>query len=144
GKVASTVPTTGGPSGSPERWRHASIPPVTDPATPTRPYQWRVSLRRMPLGLSARRPRGPRRPPGPRGQPFVGDLDAYQADRLGWLRRAHCEYGDLVRITPSMTVVNHPEVAHEILADTNDRFLLDTATLAGRRHRAAQTRRLAD
>ncbi|RSM77796.1 cytochrome P450 [Kibdelosporangium aridum] len=78
--------------------------------------------------------------PGPRGQWLVGDVVAYQRDRIGWLTRTKERYGDFVRLSPGAIVVHDPETAHSILAATNDAYLLDTALSSGNRAR----RRLLD
>lgn len=80
--------------------------------------------------------------PGPRGRWLVGDLENYVADRIGWLRDTKNAYGDVVRISPDTLVVHDPAVAHRVLAQTNDTFLLETGQLAGRRRRAAAMARL--
>ncbi|GAA5706854.1 cytochrome P450 [Streptomyces avermitilis] len=84
----------------------------------------------------------PRRFPGPRGKWLVGNMAPYLADRIGWLRATQKEYGDIVRLGPDTLVVHDPELAHEILARTNDTYLLETSQLAGRRQRAAAQARL--
>ncbi|MFG2805869.1 cytochrome P450 [Streptomyces massasporeus] len=80
--------------------------------------------------------------PGPRGNWLVGDMESYLADRIRWLRTTRKEYGDIVRLAPGTMVVHDPELAHEILARTNDTYLLETRQLAGRRQRAAAQARL--
>src|SRR5918997_3150657 len=68
-----------------------------------------------------------RRIPGPRGRWLVGDLAAYESDRIGWLSRSRDEYGDLVRLAPHAVAVHDAEAAYEVLAGTNRDFLLDNA-----------------
>lgn len=80
--------------------------------------------------------------PGPRGKWLVGDMDAYLADRIGWLQATRKEYGDIVRLGPDALVVHDPGLAHEVLVRTNDTYLLETRQLAGRRQRAAAQARL--
>lgn len=82
------------------------------------------------------------RVPGPRGRWLVGDMDAYVADRIGWLSASRHRYGDLVRITPDTVVTHDPETAHRILATTNETYMLETGQLGGRRRRAEAMARL--
>jgi cytochrome P450 len=63
--------------------------------------------------------------PGPRGKPLVGDILAYESDRVGWLVRNRDRYGDVVRLSPKMVTVHHPELAHRVLAATNDEYTID-------------------
>jgi len=73
--------------------------------------------------------------PGPRGQWFVGDVVAYQRDRLAWLTASREKYGDVVRLAPDIVVVHDAELAHEVLASTNDTYTVDSMLRAGRRER---------
>ena len=73
--------------------------------------------------------------PGPRGQWFVGDITAYQRDRLAWLADSKETYGDVVRLAPRIVAVHDAGLAHEILAATNDVYTVDNGLRAGRRHR---------
>jgi cytochrome P450 len=66
----------------------------------------------------------------------------YLADRMGWLIASKDRYGDVVRLAPGTLVTHDPEVAHEVLATTNDTYLLETGQLAGRRSRASAVGRL--
>jgi cytochrome P450 len=63
--------------------------------------------------------------PGPRGKPLVGDILAYESDRVGWLARNRDRYGDVVRLSPKMVAVHRPELAHRVLAATNDEYTID-------------------
>lgn len=63
--------------------------------------------------------------PGPRGKPWVGDILAYESDRIGWLATNRDRFGDVVRLAPRMVVVHHPELAHRVLAATNDEYTVD-------------------
>lgn len=83
-----------------------------------------------------------RKAPGPRGKWLVGDMDRYLADRIGWLRSTQREYGDVVRMSPDTLVVHDPALAHQVLAETNDTYLLETGQLTGRRRRAAAQARV--
>lgn len=84
------------------------------------------------------------KPPGPRGKWLVGDIEAYTADRIGWLGRTRDQYGDVVRLSPDTCVVHDPAQAHQVLATTNDTFFLDTALLANRSARDRAMSTLAD
>lgn len=75
------------------------------------------------------------RPPGPRGLPFVGDVAAFERDRIGWLVTTRDRYGDVVRIGPKAFVVHEAQAVHEILANTGKDYLLDTAAVADGRER---------
>jgi cytochrome P450 len=75
--------------------------------------------------------------PGPRGKPFVGDLLAYQYDRIGWLRANRDRYGDVVRLAPKIVAVHHPELAHQVLAGTDDGYAVDPLLRSTRRDRRA-------
>ncbi len=74
--------------------------------------------------------------PGPRGKWFVGDVVAYQRDRLAWLTASRAEYGDVVRLSPDIVVVHDAELAHEVLVSTNDLYTVDNMLGSGRRQRA--------
>jgi cytochrome P450 len=73
--------------------------------------------------------------PGPRGKWFVGDVVAYQRDRLAWLTASRDRYGDVVRLAPDIVVVHDAELAHEVLAATNETYTVDSMLRAGRRER---------
>lgn len=73
--------------------------------------------------------------PGPRGQWLVGDVVAYQRDRLGWLAASRERYGDVVRLAPGTVVVHDAELAHRVLATTNETFTVDSVLRSGRRER---------
>ncbi len=82
------------------------------------------------------------RVPGPRGRWLVGDMENYLADRIGWLQTSRDRYGDLARIAPGTVVTHDPQTAHQVLAETNETYLLETGQLAGRRSRAQAAGRL--
>ncbi len=73
--------------------------------------------------------------PGPRGKWLVGDVVAYQRDRIAWLVGNRDTYGDIVRLAPGTAVVHDAELAHEILAATDDSYTIDSMLRAGRRQR---------
>lgn len=77
--------------------------------------------------------------PGPRGRPLVGDILAYESDRIGWLASNRDTYGDVVRLTPKIVAVHHPELAHRVLAATNEDYTVDALLKStGREWRALQ------
>lgn len=80
--------------------------------------------------------------PGPRGQWLVGQLPAYERDRMSWLRTNQARYGDFIRLAPHAVVVLDPDAAQQIFTQTNDTYLLDNAIVVNRRTRAAMAARL--
>jgi unspecific monooxygenase len=64
---------------------------------------------------------------------LVGDVSAYEADSIGWLTRTRAEYGDVVRMSNDVVVVHDPQLAHQVLAGTNNAYLHDTSDDAGKR-----------
>jgi cytochrome P450 len=67
---------------------------------------------------------------------LVGDVVAYQRDRLAWLSSSRDRYGDLVRLAPHIVVVHDAELAHEVLVCTNDLYTVDNMLGSSRRQRA--------
>jgi cytochrome P450 len=57
------------------------------------------------------------RPPGPAGERWVGNLAAYEADRLGFLLATRAEHGDLVAFDGRTTLVHGPELVSTLLRD---------------------------
>lgn len=80
--------------------------------------------------------------PGPRGQWLVGQLPAYERDRMSWLRTNQAGYGDIIRLAPHAVVVLDPDAAQQIFTQTNDTYMLDNAIVVSRRARAVQEARL--
>ncbi|KUN82844.1 cytochrome P450 [Streptomyces griseoruber] len=80
----------------------------------------------------ARRER-PSRPPGPRGRLLTGNTHAYEADRIGFLRRCHAEYGDVFSFDEQTVFVIDPEVTHQVLARTGESFVTELAPFDMRR-----------
>ena len=74
--------------------------------------------------------------PGPRGQWFVGDVVAYERDRIAWLGQSRDRYGDVVRLSPDIVVVHDAALAHDILVATNDLYTVDNMLGSGRSVRA--------
>lgn len=72
------------------------------------------------------------RPPGPRGHRLLGNTPAYDADRMGFLRRTHAAYGDVFSFDERTVFVADPELAHDALARTNTSFLTELAPFAPR------------
>ncbi|MBQ1076612.1 cytochrome P450 [Micromonospora sp. C31] len=66
-----------------------------------------------------------RRPPGPPGHWLRGNSPAYEADRIGFLRRCHREYGDVFSFDEQTVCVVDPDLAHEVLTRTGSGFLTE-------------------
>ena len=84
-------------------------------------------LRLVPLVLTSRggrRTDRARRPPGPRGGLLVGNLEAFERDRLGFLRNVHEEYGDVVRFDRRTTLVSGPDLPSEVLIGRSAELVL--------------------
>lgn len=75
----------------------------------------------------------PRRPPGPRGHWLTGNTRAYEADRIGFLRRCHREYGDVFSYDDHTLFVIDPDLTHEALTRTGDAFVTELAPFDTRR-----------
>jgi cytochrome P450 len=60
--------------------------------------------------------------PGPRGRRLVGNVVAYERDRLGFLRRCQDEFGDIFRYSPQTVVVCHPEEARDVYTRSRHDF----------------------
>ncbi|MGC4892846.1 cytochrome P450 [Micromonospora sp. DT31] len=82
--------------------------------------------------------------PGPPGQWLIGDVTAYQRDRLGWLARNRDRYGDVVRLSSGVVAVHDPELVHQVLAQTNGAYAVDSGLRAGRRERLAREAQVAE
>ncbi|MFV2018194.1 cytochrome P450 [Micromonospora sp. LOL_023] len=67
------------------------------------------------------------RPPGPRGRWLTGNIRAYEADRIGFLRRCHDEYGDVFSFDDRTVCVSDPVLAHDVLTRTDGDFLTELA-----------------
>ncbi|MEV0611359.1 cytochrome P450 [Polymorphospora rubra] len=74
-------------------------------------------------------PRGDegRRPSGPRGHWLMGNTPEYDADRIGFLRRCHREYGDVFSYDERTVFVIDPKLAHDVLADPSRSFVTELA-----------------
>ncbi|WFE28287.1 cytochrome P450 [Solwaraspora sp. WMMD791] len=71
------------------------------------------------------------RPPGPRGHWLTGNIRPYEADRIGFLRRCHTEYGDVFSFDERTVCVIDPVVAHDVLARTGGDFVTELAPFDG-------------
>ncbi|WP_329110732.1 cytochrome P450 [Micromonospora sp. NBC_01699] len=67
------------------------------------------------------------RPPGPRGHWLMGNIPEYDADRIGFLRRNHEEYGDVFSYDERAVFVIDPDLTHDVLARTNTDFITELA-----------------
>jgi cytochrome P450 len=61
-------------------------------------------------------------PPGPRGHWLVGNLRAYEDDRLGFLLTARQKYGDVAAFDNRTAIVNSGRLAREMLLDRHHAF----------------------
>ncbi|MFG2936873.1 cytochrome P450 [Streptomyces sp. NPDC048282] len=73
------------------------------------------------------------RPPGPRGHWLTGSMRAYEADRIGFLRRCHHAYGDVFSFDEDTVFVIDPDLAHETLVRTGHGFVTELAPFDMRR-----------
>ncbi|MFJ6086788.1 cytochrome P450 [Streptomyces sp. NPDC092369] len=73
------------------------------------------------------------RPPGPRGHWLSGNTRAYEANRIGFLRRCHREYGDVFSFDEQTVFVRDPNLTHEALARTGQGFVTELAPFDMRR-----------
>jgi cytochrome P450 len=64
-------------------------------------------------------------PPGPTGERWVGNLAAYEADRLGFLVATREEHGDLVGFDGRTALVHGPELVSTVLRDRTRSFEID-------------------
>lgn len=71
------------------------------------------------------------RPPGPRGLKIIGNIEAFEEDRLGFLLDCRDKYGDVVRFSDRVTIIFGADLVNEVLVNTNstyaitDNFLLE-------------------
>ena len=68
-------------------------------------------------------------PPGPKGMPLLGNQPAFERNRLDFLLRQR-EYGDLVRFSRRLYLVNSPDLAEDVFKHSNETFTI-TRTLLG-------------
>ncbi|MFG2958963.1 cytochrome P450 [Streptomyces sp. NPDC048291] len=73
------------------------------------------------------------RPPGPRGHWLTGNTRAYEADRIGFLRRCHREYGDVFSYDEQTVFVIDPDLTHDVLTRTGHSFVTELAPFDMRR-----------
>ena len=84
--------------------------------------------------MTTGRPAGP---PGPAGERWVGNLAAYETDRLGFLLRSRDEFGDLVAFDRRTAIVHGPELVAQVLKDRDGRFEISENFLQQRLSTAA-------
>ncbi|MFJ3306610.1 cytochrome P450 [Streptomyces sp. NPDC086549] len=73
-------------------------------------------------------------PPGPRGHWLRGNTPEYEADRIGFLRHCHREYGDVFSFDEQTVFVIDPDLTHEALARTGQSFVTELAPFDMRRN----------
>jgi cytochrome P450 len=61
-------------------------------------------------------------PPGPTGIPFVGNMPFYNQDRLGFLLSNAKRFGDIVRFSDRIYILNSPSLIEFVLNPTNKCF----------------------
>jgi unspecific monooxygenase len=83
--------------------------------------------------MARARRESPSRPPGPRGHWLTGNTREYEADRIGFLRRCHREYGDVFSFDEQTVFVLDPDLTHEALARTGHGFVTELAPFDMRR-----------
>ncbi|NUW31612.1 cytochrome P450 [Nonomuraea sp. SMC257] len=71
------------------------------------------------------------RPPGPRGHWLLGNVAAYEKDRVGFLRRHHRDYGDVFSFDERIVFTVDPRLAHQVLTATNRDYVTEPAPFAG-------------
>ena len=81
--------------------------------------------------------RTPAGPPGPAGERWVGNLAAYETDRLGFLLSSREEFGDLVAFDRRTAIVHDPGLVAEVLKDRDGRFEISENFLQQRLSTAA-------
>ncbi|AKU17700.1 cytochrome P450 [Luteipulveratus mongoliensis] len=62
------------------------------------------------------------RPPGPRSSWLLGNTLEYDRDRVGFLRQAHAEHGDVFSYDRRTIFLGDPDLIHDLLARTNTDF----------------------
>lgn len=62
------------------------------------------------------------RPPGPRGEPVVGNLRAYESDRLGFLMDVADRYGGIASFDSRTSIVSDVVLADQVLRDPSRVF----------------------
>jgi cytochrome P450 len=61
-------------------------------------------------------------PPGSKGLPIIGNLEAFEQDRLSFLRDCGEKYGDIVRYNKNIYILYHPSLLEKIFTRTNKEF----------------------
>ena len=65
-------------------------------------------------------------PPAPKGNPFIGHLDGYRKDTLGFLEGMAREHGDVVRLRVldyEFYLLSHPKLIEEVLVTKAKNFI---------------------
>lgn len=63
-------------------------------------------------------------PPGPRGLRLIGNIEAYEEDRLQFLTNCARDYGDIVAVSENIYSVNRPDLIEQILGNTDHAFVV--------------------
>ncbi|MEU4234970.1 cytochrome P450 [Nonomuraea sp. NPDC026600] len=71
------------------------------------------------------------RPPGPRGHWLLGNVVAYDKDRISFLRRHHREYGDVFSFDDRVVFTIDPQLTHQVLTATNHDYVTELTPFAG-------------
>ncbi|MEU7856339.1 cytochrome P450 [Nonomuraea sp. NPDC049141] len=71
------------------------------------------------------------RPPGPRGHWLLGNVVAYDKDRISFLRRHHREYGDVFSFDERVVFTIDPRLTHQVLTATNHDYVTELTPFAG-------------
>lgn len=73
---------------------------------------------------TAASPRAVKRPPGPTGLPYIGNLEAYEEDRLAFLALCARDYGDVAAYDDTVFVVSRADLVERILTRTNREYAI--------------------
>jgi cytochrome P450 len=63
-------------------------------------------------------------PPGPKGLPIIGNLEAFEEDRLGFILKCRRDYGDIVRYNSKSYIIYHPDDLEQVFSRTNKEFVI--------------------
>lgn len=63
-------------------------------------------------------------PPGPPGLRFIGNIEAYEDDRLGFLTRCARDHGDIAAYSRDLYIISGPDLVERLLSGTNREFMI--------------------